>query len=647
VRRHRLIILASLGGAWLLAGGQAMSWSSYGGDPGGTRYARLAQIDRGNVGELEVAWSYRTGELGEGFASRDKMAFEATPILARGRLYLSTPLGTVIALDPATGEELWRHDPAIDRTRRYAEATSRGVSSWQDADAAPDTPCAHRIFLGTLDGRLIALDGRTGQPCADFGAGGTVDLTEDVRLTSPGQYAITSPPAIAGDLVITGSAIGDNRAVELELGIVRAFDARSGRRVWLWDPVPRASADPAHGHWQTEQAALTGAANAWSVLSVDPERDLVFIPTGAPSPDFFGGERKGDNRYANSIVALRASTGELVWQQQLVHHDLWDYDVSAQPVLVDLEKDGRSLPAVIVATKMGLLFTFDRETGEPVFPIEERPVPQGAVAGEVPWPTQPFPVAPPPLVSHAPVRPVDAWGLILWDRWRCRKLIERYRSEGIYTPPSLEGTIMAPGYAGGVNWGSLAFEPERRLAIVNAMQVPTVVTLIPREDYRGSDAAFAGSEFAEQRGTPYGMRREVLFSPLGIPCTAPPWGVLSAVDMAAGTIAWQVPLGTTKGYTPIGIKFGMPNMGGPIVTASGLIFIAAATDNYLRAFDVDTGEELWKGDLPAGGQATPMTYHLEKTGKQYVVIAAGGHGGLDTTRGDHVLAFALPDSAVR
>jgi quinoprotein glucose dehydrogenase len=346
-------------------------------------------------------------------------------------------------------------------------------------------------------------------------------------------------------------------------------------------------------------------------------------------------------------VALRASTGELVWQQQLVHHDLWDYDMSVQPVLVDLMKDGRRVPAVIVATKMGLLFTFDRATGEPIFPIEERPVPQGGVPGEALWPTQPLPIAPPPLVSQAPVRPEDAWGLILWDKWRCRKLIERYRSDGIYTPPSTQGTILSPGYGGGVNWGSLAFEPERRLAIVNAMQVPMVVTLIPRETWRGADPAFEKSEFAEQKGTPYGMRREVLLSPLGIPCTAPPWGVLSAVDMTEGRILWQVPLGTTKGYTPIGLSFGMPNMGGPIVTAGGLIFIAAATDNALRAFDIDTGEELWKGALPTGGQATPMTYQLEQTGKQYVVIAAGGHGALGTKRSDHVLAFALPDTVAR
>ncbi len=551
----------------------------------------------------------------------------------------------MVALDPASGRELWRYDPKIERGRRYAEATSRGVSAWRDPEALAGAACALRIFIGTLDGRLIALDGASGEPCADFGSGGAVDLARDVRPTEAGQYAVTSPPAIAGDLVITGSAIGDNRAVELELGTVRAFDARTGARRWTWEPIPRAEGDPAHADWRSTQAARTGAANAWSILSVDPERDLVFVPTGAPSPDFYGGERLGDNRYANSVVALRASTGELVWARQLVHHDLWDYDVSSQPVLVDLARDGQRVPALIQATKMGLLFTFERTSGEPWFAIEERPVPQGGVAGEQLSLTQPFPTAPPPLVSQAPVTPADAWGLILWDQWRCRQLIGRYRSEGIYTPPSLEGTIMNPGYAGGVNWGSLAFEPERQLAIVNAMQVPMVVTLVPRDGFAtmAGSGKFENSEFGRQQGTPYGMRREVLLSPLGIPCTAPPWGTLSAVDMAAGKIRWQVPLGTTRRKAPFALRWGMPNMGGPIVTAGGLIFIAAATDDMLRAFDVDSGEELWRAELPAGGQATPMTYQLEATGRQYVVIAAGGHGPLDTTRGDHVVAFALPD----
>jgi quinoprotein glucose dehydrogenase len=620
-------------------------WSFYGGDPGGMRYSALDQIDRGNVGRLQVAWTYRTGELGQGFATADKLAFEATPILVEGRLYLSTPTDQVVALDPASGRELWRYDPKIDRGRRYAEATSRGVSAWRDPQADPGAPCALRIFIGTLDGRLMALDGASGQPCAGFGDGGAVDLARDVRPTQPGQYAVTSPPAIAGDLVITGSAIGDNRAVELELGTVRAFDARTGAGRWAWDPVPRAEDDPEHGGWRSVEAARTGAANAWSILSVDEARDLVFVPTGTPSPDFYGGLRLGDNRYANSVVALRASTGELVWHQQLVHHDLWDYDVPAQPVLVDLERDGGHTPALIQATKMGLLFTFDRVTGEPLFAIEERPVPQGGVEGEQLSPTQPFPLAPPPLVSQAPVTPADAWGMILWDKWRCRKLIERHRSEGIYTPPTLQGTIMNPGYAGGVNWGSLAFDPKRQLAIVNAMQVPMVVTLLSRNDFAtmAGSKTFEKSEFGRQEGTPYGMRREVLLSPLGIPCTAPPWGTLSAVDMRAGTISWQVPLGTTKGKAPFALNWGMPNLGGPIVTAGGLIFIAAATDDMFRAFDVDTGKELWSADLPAGGQATPMTYQLGPAGKQYVVIAAGGHGSLGTTRGDYVIAFALPD----
>lgn len=620
-------------------------WGSYGGDPGGNRHSPLTQINRRNVGQLEIAWTYRTGELGAGFARADKLAFEATPVLVRDSLYLSTPTNIVIALDPASGQQRWRYDPRIDRARRYSEATSRGVSSWIDEAADPTAPCAHRIIMGTLDARLIALDGRTGRPCRDFGNGGKINLNEGVREGSTGNYLVTSPPAIYRNIVIVGSAIGDNGGVEMQRGIVRAFDARSGKQRWAWDPIPTSNDEAARRGWQPKSAQRTGAANAWSVLSVDAGRGLVFVPTGSASPDFFGGERTGDNLYANSLVALHAETGAVAWHRQLVHHDVWDYDVPAQPMLIDIDRDNKSIPAVVQATKTGMLFVFDRETGEPVFEVVERPVPQSDVAGEVTSPTQPFP-ATPPLASHAAVTPQDAWGLTFYDRGKCRDLISRYRSEGIFTPPSLQGTIQSPGFAGGVNWGSTAFDSERQLVIAAVNHVPMVVTLVPRDQFdtaRRSDA-WPDSEFAAQTGTPYGMRRELLASPFGLPCTAPPWGTLAAVDLRRNAIRWQVMLGSTRDMTPWFIPsptLGMPNMGGPIVTDGGLAFIGAAMDNYLRAFDVDTGRELWKGRLPAGGQATPMSYQVN--GRQFVVIAAGGHGGLDTRQGDYVVAFALPE----
>jgi quinoprotein glucose dehydrogenase len=620
-------------------------WGSYGGDPGGNRHSPLTQITRQNVEQLEIAWTYRTGELGAGFARADTLTFEATPILVRDSLYLSTATDIVIALDPATGVQRWRYDPRIDRTRRYSEATSRGVSSWIDPVADPTTPCAHRIVVGTLDARLIALDGRTGRPCRDFGNGGKVDLNPGLRAGSAGSYLVTSPPAIYRNIVIVGSAVGDNGAVEMPRGIVRAFDVRTGKQLWAWDPIPTSADEAARRGWQAQSAQRTGAANAWSVLSVDAGRGLVFVPTGSASPDYFGGERSGNNNYANSLVALHADTGEVAWHRQLVHHDVWDYDVPAQPMLIDIDRDNKSIPAVVQATKTGMLFVFDRETGESVFEVVERPVPQSDVQGEATAPTQPFP-ATPPLVSHAAVTPHDAWGLTFYDRGKCRDLISQYRSEGIFTPPSLQGTIESPGYAGGVNWGSTAFDSERQLVIAAVNHIPMVVTLVPRDKFDEARRAdtWRDSDFSPQAGTPYGVRREVLASPFGLPCTAPPWGTLAAVDLRRNAIRWQVMLGSTRDMTPWFVPaptLGMPNMGGPMVTDGGLVFIGAATDNYLRAFDVETGREMWKGRLPAGGQATPMSY--EANGRQFVLIAAGGHGKLGTKRGDYVVAFALPE----
>jgi quinoprotein glucose dehydrogenase len=563
---------------------------------------------------------------------------------------LPTGSAIVIALDPATGTEIWRHDPKIDRSKSHAEIANRGVTSWLDPQADSDAPCRHRIFVGTLDARLIALDGATGELCKDFGEGGQIWLDRDVRAKVRGwvNYTITSPPVIVDDVVIVGSAIGDNVAVESELGIVRGIDARTGEERWRWDPIPRNAEDPAYATWQSDEAGRNGSANAWAPLAADPELGLVYVPTGSASPDFYGGEREGDNLYANSLVALKAASGEVAWYQQLIHHDVWDYDLSAQPTLVELEHGGKIIPAVLQGTKTGMIFSFNRATGEPIFEIEERPVPQGGVAGEHLSPTQPFPVAPPSVARHDVVTEEEAWGMMYFDTRLCRKKIAGLRADGIFTPPSLEGTLELPGYGGGINWGGLAFEPDEQTVVVFSMDLPMDVALIPRDEFDAvrKSGEFDGYDFAQMSGTPYGMRRAMLGSQLDVPCSPPPWGVLSAIDMRKGTITWQTSVGTIQDVAPAivpNIELGMAGLGGPIVTAGGLIFMAAVMDNYLRAFDLQDGRTLWEGRLPAGGQATPMTYYLEETGKQYVVIAAGGHARIGTTPGDYVIAYALPD----
>ena len=395
-------------------------------------------------------------------------------------------------------------------------------------------------------------------------------------------------------------------------------------------------------------ASRVGAANAWSILSYDAGRDLVFVPTSSPSPDYYGGERIGSNRYANSVVALHARTGSVAWSFQIVHHDLWDYDVPAQPVLARIVHEGRERDVVVQATKTGFLFVLDRDSGEPVFPVEERPVPQTDVAGEQSWPTQSFPTRPAALVPQQ-LRPEDTFGLTPWDRGKCCDKIAALRNDGIFTPPSVRGSLMYPGNAGGTNWGSLAIEPSRHVAILNMSNLPFVVRLIPRAGFEREKSAGRGllglREFAPQEGTPYGMLREPLQDPLLMPCVAPPWGTLAGVSLDSGDILWQVPLGSVPDLLriPLPVTVGLPNLGGPLVTAGGIDFISAAMDGTLRAFDVETGTELWHDRLPAGGNANPMTYRLSANGRQYVVIAAGGHGKLGTRRGDYVVAYALPE----
>jgi len=567
-------------------------------------------------------------------------ALEVTPLVVDGLMYVITPTGIVAALDPATGVERWHYDAGFDPHRGYGDFASRGVSFWRDTRTPPGNPCARRIFAATIDARLVALDATTGKPCPGFGAGGVVDLRKGLRAP-PDEFAfyeVTSPPAIAGDLVITGSAVADNTNLAPASGEVRAFDARTGALKWTFDPVPQDSTDPASKTWQNGVAPLIGAANVWSVMVADPERDLVFLPTSSPAPDYYGGMRLGENRNANSIVALRASTGKVVWQFQTVHHDLWDFDNAAPPALVTVTRNAARIPAVIQTGKYGMLFVLDRTTGTPVFPVEERPVPRSTVPGEVASPTQPFTAVTPPLVPlHYSAE--DAWGPTPEAKAACRAILAGLRNDGPFTPPSLQGTLSQPGNIGGAHWGGVAVDQSHGLAIVPVNRVPAMVQLFVAHGFKTDSSKTADAargmtdfEYTNMRGTPYLMRRRLILGPTGLPCTPPPFGALVAVNLSTGAIAWNVPLGTMGGFP------GSPNLGGPIVTAGGVVFIGATLDRQFRAFDVETGKELWNTTLPAGARATPMTY--EAGGRQFVVIAAGGGGPFGS--GDAIIAFALP-----
>ena len=623
--------------------GPVAGWSQVGGDLSGQRYSPLNQIDRSNVAQLEEVWRFESGDVSP------TTSLQVTPILVGDDLVLCTPRNQVVSLDAETGRENWRFDPKPNLAGIY-NPLCRGVAHGEveaaPADSlAPNASCRSRIFLGTLDARLIALDAKTGRPCEGFGVKGEVDLLAGIGETRDGEYYMTSPPTVVAGHVVTGAWVTDGQRVDAPGGVIRGWDARTGELAWAWDPVPAdrapvTAADVAQGAEYTR-----GTANAWSLLSADEERGLVFLPMGNAAPDHYGGERHGLGVYSSSVVALDARTGERRWDFQTVHHDVWDYDVASQPVLYTHPggADGKGFPALAQATKMGHIFLLDRLTGKPIFPVEERSVPQGGVLGESVAPTQPFPTKPAPLHPHS-LPDEEIWGLTPFDRADCRKRVAALRNDGIFTPPSAEGSVVFPGLGGGVNWGALSVDSTRGRLIVNSMRNPFIVQIVPREDagdLSGTDLVGA----QPQEGTPYVVIRAPLLSRWGMPCTPPPWGQLTSIDLATGEVEWQRPLGNLRELAPAFGRFfewGTPNQGGPIQTAGGLVFIAATMDRTIRAFDVETGEELWSALLPTSGHATPMTYRTRSDGRQFVVIAAGGHFPLGSPSDDALIAYALP-----
>lgn len=610
----------------------------------GTNYSALNRINTSNVANLQLAWEFHTGEVLPAKINDKLIAFEDHPSLIDGNLVICTTSRRLIALDPQTGKQRWVFDP---QDAKVGTQKCRGISHWVDSQAAEGAACKSRIFLGTADYRLLSIDAGTGQRCEAFGEHGQVKMQSTKPELFAGEVVATSKPAIVNDVVVVGSSVADNQRVEAPSGRVLAFDARSGKALWQFDPVPRDPADPAAKTWEKGTAA-SGGGNVWANMAVDPALDLVYLPTTSASGDFFGGARPGDNRYTSSIVALKGATGEVAWHFQFVHHNVFDYDTPSQPLLIDFPQAGGSVPALVQNNKTGLIFIFNRATGEPLVPIVERAVPQtGAVADEKLSPTQPFPQGMPTLAPQS-FSPEDAWGFTFFDRWRCRKKVEALNYGAIYTPPSLQGTIFSPSVGGGPNWGGGVYDPGSHIMVVPSNRVPTIVKLIPRAEAvlpESQAIETGGVMIFDTEGSPYVPSIEPLLSPFGAPCSAPPWAALTAVDLVTRKIVWEVPLGSIEKMLPFSppwdmdFNYGTPGAGGLLVTAGGLVFIGYTLDDMFRAFDVKSGKVLWKADLPAAGAGVPVTYEI--SGEQYVVIPAGGHSMYATTMGDSVVAYKL------
>ncbi|MFP3564129.1 glucose/quinate/shikimate family membrane-bound PQQ-dependent dehydrogenase [Paraburkholderia sp. SIMBA_030] len=639
-------------------------WPAYGRTQEGTRYSPLRQITPENVKNLQVAWTFRTGDM-KGPNDPVEITNEVTPIKIGNLLYLCSPHQILFALDAKTGEQKWKFDPKLQPDPSFQHVTCRGVSyvdlSAGAATAEAATPasdaasaatvassangaCTRRIYLPVNDGHLYALDAQTGERCAGFGNNGDLDLQHAQPVTTPGMYEPTSPPVVTNKVIIVAGAVEDNFSTREPSGVIRGFDVRTGELLWVFDPGAR---DPNRIPGAGEHYTLN-SPNSWAPSAYDAKLDIIYLPMGVTTPDIWGGNRTPEQeRYASGLLALHASTGTLAWFYQTAHHDLWDMDQPSQPTLADItDKGGKTVPVVYAPAKTGNLFVLDRRTGAPVVPAPEMPVPQGAAPGDHVSPTQPFSdltFRPKNLLTDA-----DMWGATMYDQLVCRVMFHKLRYEGTFTPPSLQGTLVFPGNLGMFEWGGIALDTDRQLAIANPIALPFVSRLIPRgtgnpmEPQPGAKGSGTEAGIQPQYGVPYGVTLNPFVSPFGLPCKQPAWGYMSAIDLKTNEIVWKKRIGTVRDSSPLPLPFkmGMPMLGGPIVTAGGVAFIGATADNYIRAFDVNNGQELWRARLPAGGQATPLSYSIN--GRQYVVIAAGGHGSFGTRFGDYVIAYALP-----
>ncbi|WP_417356050.1 glucose/quinate/shikimate family membrane-bound PQQ-dependent dehydrogenase [Gallaecimonas pentaromativorans] len=622
-------------------------WSAYGRTQEGQRYSPLKQINADNVHELKQAWVFRTGDMKRA-SDPGEITDEVTPLKVGNTLYLCTPHQMLFALDAATGQKKWVFDPKLKTDPSFQHVTCRGVS--YHAFAADDArlkggACSRRIYLPVNDGHLYAVNADTGALCDDFADKGVLDLQDRQPVQTSGMYEPTSPPIVTDQTIVVAGAVTDNFSTREPSGVIRGFDIVTGALKWAFDPGAK---DPNKIPGEGEHYTFN-SPNSWAPSAYDKKLDLVYIPTGVTTPDIWGGNRTPDQeRYASAILALNATTGKLAWSYQTVHHDLWDMDIPSQPTLADIkDKDGNVVPVVYAPAKTGNIFVLDRRNGKLVVPAPEKAVPQGAAKGDYVSPTQPF--------SDLSFRPkenmsgADMWGATMYDQLVCRVIFHKLRYDGIFTPPSEQGTLVFPGNLGMFEWGGISVDQSRQVAIANPMALPFVSRLMPRgpgnpmEPEPGAKGSGTESGIQPQYGVPYGVTLNAFLSPLGLPCKQPAWGYLTGVDLKTNKVVWKKRLGTVRDSSPLPLPFrmGMPMLGGPISTAGNVIFIGATADNYLRAFNMTNGEQLWQARLPAGGQATPMTYSVN--GKQYVVIAAGGHGSFGTKMGDYIVAYALPD----